>query len=399
MEGTFGQVLRHLRSTHGLTQAALGALVNVTGAYISDLELGRRSPQRDLTRRLDAALGASGTLEAAANPGGDDVRRRNLLGLIGVAAAVAASDSVRQGLAAELDPGADEWDEVAAEYGLTFYTTSPRQLLDDLTGDLALLHGQIGTATDTRQAPMWRAAGQLAAVTAMAWASTGQTRQARHWWRTARRAADQSRCLQTRMWVRGWEVADGLYEQRPIPTIVDRASEAIAIGGQSVSAGTAGMWAGLAQTLAVAGRADEARRALYHVAAITDRLPGEVVADADSMFGWPEVRLRHTQSYVYTALGDTSAAYEAQDRALALYPQALVRERAAMLLHRATCMVRDGDIVNGLHHATAVLDGLPAEHRTELVHAIGRQTLAALPDAERGRPEAVDLAGQLGRTA
>jgi hypothetical protein len=123
--------------------------------------------------------------------------------------------------------------------------------------------------------------------------------------------------------------------------------------------------------------------------------PSHVVADEASLFGWPERRLRHTESYVYTALGDTAAAYEAQDRALALYPAPFVRGRAQVLLHRATCMVRDGDIAGGLGFATDVLDRLPSQHRTEPVHAIGRQTLAALPAAEQGRAQATELAARL----
>jgi hypothetical protein len=101
-------------------------------------------------------------------------------------------------------------------------------------------------------------------------------------------------------------------------------------------------------------------------------LPAEVVADEDSMFGWPEVRLRHTESYVHTALGRTREAHAAQERALDLYPDALARERAAMLLHRAACMIRDGDVSGGVAYAGQVLDELPTEHHTELVYAVGR---------------------------
>jgi hypothetical protein len=198
------------------------------------------------------------------------------------------------------------------------------------------------------------------------------------------------------MWVRGWEVTNGLYEQRSVPVILGRAAEAVAVGGKTVSAGTAFVYAGLAQTLAVAGRSTDALSALRRVDDIAERLPRDVIADEASLFGWPEMRLRHTESFVYTALGDTAAAYEAQDRALALYPVPLVRIRALVLLHRATCMVHDGDIAGGLGYATDVLDGLPSQHRTEPVHAIGRQTLAALPAAEQGRAEATELAARLG---
>jgi tetratricopeptide (TPR) repeat protein len=232
-------------------------------------------------------------------------------------------------------------------------------------------------------------------ISAMAWASAGEDRQACRWWRTARRVADGSGDTEVRAWVRGWEVANGLYEGRPVPTILDRAAEAVSIAEDLSCAGMAGLYAGLAQTLAVAGRTGEALQALEQVADVTDRLPAHVVAAEDSMFGWPEVRLRHTESYVYTWLGDTSRAYAAQDRALRLYPEHLARERAAMLLHRAACMIRDGDVGGGLAYAAQVLDDLPMEHRTELVHAIGRAVMPMVPAQERGRPGAVELSARL----
>jgi len=346
-------------------------------------------------RHLDVAATAP-----SRDPGGDgDVQRRAVLRNLGLAG-IAASDAARQSLTEALGlDDADGWEGVAREYALSFYTTPPRRLLGDLTADLVVLQGGISGRRGGARAVMCRAAGQLAAVAAMAWASTGDTRRARHWWRTARQAGDQSGCVATRMWVRGWEVADGLYEQRPVPAVLDRAAEAIAVGGRTVCAGTAGLYAGLAQTLAAAGRKADALRALRRVAEVTDRLPSSVVADEESMLGWPEVRLRHTESYVYTALGESAVAYAAQDRALALYPPALVRERAAMLLHRATCMGSDGDVAGGLSFATATLDRLPAKHRTELVHAVGRQTLAALPAGEQRRSEAAELAARLSPSA
>jgi hypothetical protein len=35
---------------------------------------------------------------------------------------------------------------------------------------------------------------------------------------------------------------------------------------------------------------------------VTAGIVAEVAADAESLFGWPEHRLRHTQSYVYTSI-------------------------------------------------------------------------------------------------
>jgi hypothetical protein len=98
---------------------------------------------------------------------------------------------------------------------------------------------------------------------------------------------------------------------------------------------------------------------------------------------------------VYTRLGDTARAYAAQDRALQIYPRALARERAAMLIHRATCMIVDGDIDGGLRYADTVLDELSAEHHTDLVYAVARGMLAAVPDRERARSDARQISARL----
>ena len=113
------------------------------------------------------------------------------------------------------------------------------------------------------------------------------------------------------------------------------------------------------------------------------------------MLGWPEVRLRHTESYVYTWLGDTTRAYAAQDSALRHYPESHLRARAKLLLHRGACMIQDGDVGGGLNYATQVLDGLPAMHRTEAVRAIGQALMGFVPARERSRPEAVELRERL----
>lgn len=65
----FRQALRRLRSDREQSQADLGRAIGYTGAYISDLELGRKPPHPDLARRLDRALGAGGRLITLAQCG------------------------------------------------------------------------------------------------------------------------------------------------------------------------------------------------------------------------------------------------------------------------------------------------------------------------------------------
>jgi transcriptional regulator with XRE-family HTH domain len=348
-------------------------------------------------------------LEAPARQPGDNeyVNRRQLLidlGVLGLAAPLAGAEAVRQGLTAAVagDSHAadvDEWERIVHEYARSYNVTPIGQLLRDLTADLSVLQRRLGGTDGTVQRSLARSAGQLAAMCALAWRDAGEPRQAGRWWRTARQLADRSGDSEVCTWVRGQEVMSGLCEQRPVPVILDRAAEAASIARPLTGAGSAQLYSGLAQTLAVAGRGDEAVAALERLADLTDQLPARVVADEGSVLGWPEVRLRHTESYVHTWLGDTRRAYAAQEAALQIYPESLARERGKLLLHRGACMIQDGDVGGGLAYAGRVLDNLPVQHHTESVYAIGRAAMRVVPAQERGRPEAAELRARLGISA
>jgi hypothetical protein len=386
---SFRRQLQLLLDERGWTIPQLANKSGYHRGYLWELATGRSSkrPSRTLVEDLDQALSAGGTLIMAMEGGDNEVDRRQMLrdlGTLALVAPLAGVESFRQDLTHAVG-GADlagQWAEIVGEYAQTFYLTTPDALLRDLLVDLSVVQGQLSGSTEPVRGSLSRVAGQLAAITAMAWASIGQPRQARRWWSTARQATDASGDTAARVWVRGWEVANGLYERRPIAVILDRAAEARAIAGDRADAGTAGLYAGLAQTLAVAGHPD-AVSTLHRVADITSRVDAAEAADNHSMFGWPEVRLRHTESYVYTAIGDTARAYAAQDAALALYGSDLAREHAAMLLHRARCMIIDGDVSGGVGYAHQVLDDLPAEHHTDLVFAVAHDALRAVPPPDR----------------
>jgi transcriptional regulator with XRE-family HTH domain len=52
----FGRRLRELRREHGLTQEALAESADLSGNYISDLELGLKVPSLSVMVRLSQAL-------------------------------------------------------------------------------------------------------------------------------------------------------------------------------------------------------------------------------------------------------------------------------------------------------------------------------------------------------
>jgi hypothetical protein len=390
-----------------MTRPRLAAATSYSRGYVWEVISGRKPAVADFAAACDEALNANGTLVgalAAADPG--QLHRRQLLvdlSLLGVIGPLAATETVRHGFGAAVqkDVDLDEWDEIAHEYALAYCTTPPARLLPDLTAHIDALGRQIPSARPAHARGLSRVGGQLAAIMAVALASTGEPRRAKRWWRTASDAADRSGDRRTQAWVRGWEIVDGVYESRPVPEILDRAAEATALVKDGpVCAGTAQVYAGLAQTLAVAGRRPEALRALAKVAELTERMPSDVTADDESLLGWPEVRLRHTESYVHTWLGNGTAAFAAQDQALRLYrPELPPRQPTQVKLHRAGGMLRDGDVAGGLAYAATVLDELPPEHHNDHVYAVGRLALGFVPEKEHDRREAAELRERLATPA
>jgi HTH-type transcriptional regulator, cell division transcriptional repressor len=57
----FGRRLRELRKTRGLTQEALAEAADLSGNYISDLELGLKVPSLTILVRLSQALDVATT--------------------------------------------------------------------------------------------------------------------------------------------------------------------------------------------------------------------------------------------------------------------------------------------------------------------------------------------------
>lgn len=284
-----------------------------------------------------------------------------------------------------------EWDSIAWEYGLTYLATPPDQLLRDLGRDLAVARIQLrGAETDQGRHDLQRVVAFMSVYMAQTMGNLGHHRDSYRWWRIARRAADASGSVEARVWVRGREVLRGLYEHRASDALLRLADEALAISRQP-GMGTGSVHAGRAQALAMMGRAPEARRAMDDLYAAADQLPPHVVADTRSMYGWPEYRLRHTESFVYTHLGDSRRAESAQGQALALYPAPLFRERAKVRLHQAMRLIKDGDPAGGSVQAYEAVTELPEDQRIQAVIEVARWTAASVPAAERRRPEVAHL--------
>ncbi len=425
----FQRRLRELREQRGLSLRGLGAIAGFSGTYIWELEQGRKNPTAQTAALLDDALRAGGMLRTlvpgAAEitpvpllhtarplrvPAGhakpkdqeDPVRRRSLLRNLaatagGVVGTLIAAEAARSALGLALDAtGAytvADWQEIADDATRTFHLVEPAILAERITADLAVLSCVIDDFGDSPAArDLCTVAARLAVVMAVTEAYRGQT-SSRRWWGTARAAARRSTDVTTVVWVGGEETVAGLYERRPLPQLLAIADRTLAAGRGTVSVGTARVLAGRAQALAMTGRTDEALATLRRLEALTGALDANVLADETSMLGWPEHRLRYTQSWVYTHLGRTRDAYAAQDAALSLYPPELARLRAQVEIQRAACMVIDGHLADGLDHAHDTLDALPAQLHNAAVRETARLVLAAVPAQQRAL--SADLAVRL----
>jgi hypothetical protein len=60
-----------------------------------------------------------------------------------------------------------------------------------------------------------------------------------------------------------------------------------------------------------------------------------------------------------------------------------LRARAQVELHRAACLVGDGDVSDGIAHAETILRDLPAEYQTRSVQVVTERILRMVPEANQ----------------
>jgi transcriptional regulator with XRE-family HTH domain len=421
----FGRTLKRWREARRLSVRALAARTHYGKSQISDLENGIRKPRTDVAVRLEVVLQAHGELVAAAEreqqmgslrittraslePGyyarlatsllmvgreewEDPMYRRTfVLGLgglagLGMTAPGLAFEAARHGLTASLaeqrgETAVEEWHEIVREYGYSYQVMAPAELLKTLIVDvLAVQYAMERPGDNAVTEELYRVSALLAALMAMTVANLGHLGTAERWWRTARQLADRSGFVETAVWVRGREVVRSLYERRPLGAILRLTDEAQQLVGAAPLTALPELIGGKAQALALAGRAEEAASALHELHDVYAALPGDVTADRDTTFAWPEHRLRFTESFVYSQLGDSARADVAQRQAVALYPASYRRGPAQIELQRALCLTRAGDTFEGVQLAQGIMSGLPRADHIRPVLDLSSRVLDAVP--------------------
>ncbi|WP_281274198.1 helix-turn-helix domain-containing protein [Sphaerisporangium album] len=411
-----GVGLRRCREQCGLTLEAVGAQVSVDWSHLARWERGERHPPEDVVARLDEVYGAGGflvALQAMTNTSGRPVRdqapqwdgermdvlRRRLIGgvaAMGVAAVAGmpALDGISN-LRGVVDsalgnrPHVEDWEETAWEYAYAVLAPSIMGVVRDLSADVLGFQEAMTSASGKEVSRWLRVNAQLSTLLAFALGSIGQQRESHHWWRVAARAAEQTGEGELLAAVYGHEAVQALHEGRPLPLVVSRATRAIELTKGRACRAASAAYGARAHARVLLGDLAGALADLDEQASLFERMPAEVVADAQSVNGWPQTRVLYCRSLVYTFGGHPDAA-QMQMEAITAYPGWQTRQKAQVELHQAYTEVRSGHIESGVEHARSVLDTLPDDHVNRFVIHNAAAVAAAVPAVERSRPPVIE---------
>jgi hypothetical protein len=321
----------------------------------------------------------------------DNMRRRVALGLPALpllGGILSSAEPVRRRVDAALpfpstEHDVTEGERVADEYARRVHEVPAERLLPQLLVDLDEFQGRTESAGDELKPGLARVCALLSGVAAVSLLHTGYWPEADRYWRTAHRAAAYSGDSALGSLISGRRAVYSMYSPgRSRSSILSLADDALAMGADTPSAGTASGWSARAQILTLYGDRSGARDALSRLEAEFERLPEATRTDT-TPWGWSEHRLLHVRSFTHSYTGDVREAEKAQDAVLALHSPSF-RGATQIRFHQAACMIVSGDPSQGARHIVEVLESIPPEFRNGDLKSSAVFALEKLPDqAER----------------
>jgi transcriptional regulator with XRE-family HTH domain len=272
---------------------------------------------------------------------------------------------------------------VADQYGRT-YKTQPAavfltNILDDLT-DVQVLTDRKLPAGQRRD--LCAVTARLAGLVSMSMVNLGLYRHAREWVHTARLAADEAGDPALRAWVATRGAVASLHLGDP-HAAAEAAREAELLTRHNPQPITAMAWAILARAAACMAQAGPARAALHQAEALFGTVG--TVSD-NTAYAFTTGQLHFYRSHALTTLGESRAAWQAQDDALAAFAPGERLDPTLVHLDRALCMINDGDVTQGAGYACDVLEQLTSVWRPVIVLRRARAVVDAIPAARRSTP-------------
>jgi transcriptional regulator with XRE-family HTH domain len=381
MGNDFGETLRYLRERAGLSLADLAHRTHCAKALIGHVETGYRRPTLDLAQACDRALGTQPLLELLIQrTGGDDVRRRALLGSMSylAAGAVAGVDGlaevVRQGLLAEIGHSG-EWDAIVATYARQLVTAPSEQYGPAVLADLNLLLQYIRDGSADHDE--FRAAAGLGNMFGLWLGNRSELMMAHRWYRTAAVFADHSGDTHLATYIRGRTAARATYEGATVRQTEDAIAQIMAATGGAPSIGTLEAWSAEAHLGALTVNASRGRAAVRAMRDVAAALP----EDADP---WgaasPAARATFVTAYVECRVGTVESAQPIIDQALAELDDWPMWQ-AEVHQYRARTMVAGGDVAAGLTYALDAVRRIP--HAARVVGVAVRDVVDQVPAGYR----------------
>jgi transcriptional regulator with XRE-family HTH domain len=287
----------------------------------------------------------------------------------------------------------DHWEEAVVDYGYSYLTTSPADLVPNLAADLVAVRSVMRRIPD-KDSPEYRSwcrvGGTFSALMAKSLSNLGQPRNSREWWSMAEHLTNASGDLDLVLWVHGERIIHGFYENRPVPVLLRQVESATNLARNYPCAGLAKVSTGRAQSMALAGDYRSAERELHRMEAILNRLPSAVTSDNSSVMGWAEDRFLYTQAWVYSYMGDEVKTDHAVERVLPMYPESAVRAQAQVKFMQAFARVGSGDISEGIRHAQTTYESLAPGQSTAMVNTLARRVLNPIPAEAQKHPEVAE---------
>lgn len=283
-------------------------------------------------------------------------------------------------------PDLSYWESTVERYGYGYSGRAPGDVLADLLGDFLemkpLLDTTQSVASRTR---LSHVTGQMVGMAAIVLHDLGDHRESARWFHTAGRAAEESGDSVLHAWVLGREAMVPL--NFGAPAVAQRvAGRARSLAGEKPTAAKALACAVAARAFAANGNREEALSAVAEAERVMEILPSD--QSIDTWFGYPRQKHHVHLSQALTLLGETSRAYDQQQRALELSRRPSVMTRALISIDRATCLAHDGELPEAADVAAQAYGELPASYRSGLPRARAMSVydrVRAVPEAERLR--------------
>lgn len=353
-------------------------------SMVKDWENGKYTPKADYRRLYCRALRTSeerlfgnedlATQETVAHRGRDELRRR----LDDVLSSGAMSAAALQ-----------SWEETVLHYGVAAREQPPARVAADLEDDLEELYAGLGryrSVSTLRQ--LIRITAQMSGLMCLTLIKLDEQTAFRCWARTARIAARETEDPSTRAWVLAQEAYGHFYTGDLVQAIAV-ARDAQRMAESSVGAVLAVALEARAHAAFGPEHGEDCRSALHRAEDILEALPDEVINS--SAFGYSEAQLRFHEGNALTYLGDTGAAWTAQQQALALCPAHDFTDRTLVQLDRTLCLTRNSAIAEALACAIAALEPLTEVQREGIISQRGREVLDAISESQRRLPAARQL--------